>query len=117
MGYRASLLSKTRFHSNRVGLGIIQAIHYEAIYVSAVCCAVGNLQSVYSSTWVTRKIRHLIVQKLSSTITRNHSTDNTCCCFISYTRLQKMAVPSTDDLGTVLKILVQGDAKVEDDIL
>ena len=93
-----NLVSKAHLHPTQVGLGIFQAIHCEVIHVSTVYCAVCNLQPVYWSTWLTHEFRHLIVLKLLSVITRNHSTNNACCCFTSSVRLQMRTVPSINEM-------------------
>ena len=94
----SNLVSKTYLHPTQVGLGIFQAIHCEVIQVSTVYCAVCNLQPVYWSTWLTHEFCHLIVLKLLSAITRNHSTKNACCCFFSSVKPQMMTVPSIDEM-------------------
>ena len=93
-----NLVSKTHLHPTQVGLGIFQAIHCEVIQVSTVYCAVCNLQPVYWSTWLTHEFCHLIVLKLLSAITRNHSTKNACCCFFLSVKPQMMTVPSIDEM-------------------
>ena len=81
-----------------VDLGIIQATQCKVIHASTVYCVVCNLQPVYWSTWLTHEFRHLIVLKLLSVITRNHSTNNDCCCFSSSVRLQMRTVLSIDEM-------------------
>ena len=98
VSFMFNLVSKTHLHPTQVGLGIIQATHCKVIHVSTVYCAVCNLQPVYWSTWLTHEFRHLIVLKLLSAITRNHSTNNASCCFFSSVKLQMMTVPSIDEM-------------------
>ena len=93
-----NLVSKTHLHPTQVGLGIIQATHCKVIHASTVYCAVCNLQPVYWSTWLTHEFCHLIVLKLLSSITRNHSTKNACCCFFSSVKPQMMTVPSIGEM-------------------
>ena len=89
------------FIPTQLGLGITQAIHCEVIQVSTVYYAVCFPQTVYCSTWLTWDFRHLIVLMLLSAITRNHSTNNACCCV----RLRMMTGPSIYDLGPVFERL------------
>ena len=93
---------KPTFIPTQLGLGITQAIHCEVIQVSTVYYAVCFPQTVYYSTWLTWDFRHLIVLMLLSPITRNHSTNNACCCV----RLRMMTGPSIYDLGPVFERLV-----------
>ena len=92
---------KPTFIPTQLGLGITQAIHCEVIQVSTVYYAVCFPQTVYCSTWLTWDFRHLIVLMLLSAITRNHSTNNACCCV----RLRMMTGPSIYDLGPVFERL------------
>ena len=101
-GGGATWYPKPTFIPTQLGLGITQAIHCEVIQVSTVYYAVCFPQTVYCSTWLTWDFRHLIVLMLLSAITRNHSTNNACCCV----RLRMMTGPSIYDLGSVFERLL-----------
>ena len=91
-GIMINLVPRTQLHPTQFGLGISQATHCEVIHVSTVYSAKCNFQLVYLAT------PQILPPHCTEVVTRNHSTDNACCCFFSSVTLQMMTVLSISEM-------------------